>query len=76
MSYNDWLVLFQTHKFTKTSVEFRFELTAANQMCNRLPLIISQFNSSSEHRFALSCIDHLLFFQVVWNTGLLVRVCH
>ena len=33
-----------------------------------LPLIILQFNSSSEHRFALSCTDHLLF-QVVWNTG-------
>ena len=45
VSYNDRLVLFQTHIFIKTSL-----------------IIILQFNSSSEHRFALSCTDHLLFF--------------
>ena len=58
VSFNHRLVLFQTHRFIKTSVVFRFELFAANQMCKRLPLIISQFNSSSEHRYALSCTDH------------------
>ena len=39
----------------------RCYLTAANQMCERLPSIISQFSSSSEHGFALSYIDHFPF---------------
>ena len=101
VSYNDRLVLFQTHRFIKTlplkalfhpaclaRVVSWFAFVVAIFMAHENgdkqretksrhvqgmldetePLIISQFNSSPEHRFALSCTDHLLF-QVVWNTG-------
>ena len=61
MSNNDQPSLFQTHRFTKASVVSRSDLIAANQLCKRLPLIVSQFSSSSEHRFALSYTDHLSF---------------
>ena len=61
VSDNDQSSLFQTHRFTKTSVVLKSNLNAANQMCKRLSLIISQFNSSSEHGFALNYTDHLSF---------------
>ena len=61
MSHNDQPSLFQTHRFTKTSVVLTSDLIEANQMCKGLPLIILQFNSLSQHRFALSYTDHLSF---------------
>ncbi len=64
--------LFQTHMFTKTSVVLITDFIAANQIRERMPLIISQFNSSSEHGLVLGYTDHFPF-QVVWNTGYLTH---
>ena len=47
--------------FTDKILNKKSDLIATNQICKRLPLIISELNSSSEHGFALSYTVHLFF---------------
>ena len=69
VSDNDQSSLFQTHRFTKTSVVLKSNLNAANQMCKRLPLIFR--NSIHPLNTDLRSVTQTTYlsFQVVWNTG-------